>query len=70
MISTHFREPHHPSERELGFMDLLARQAADYLERKHEPAPLAEVARVLPSVVVAGPNVAATASRAGSDRGV
>jgi two-component sensor histidine kinase len=34
MISTHFREPHHPSERELGFMDLLARQAADYLERK------------------------------------
>jgi two-component sensor histidine kinase len=34
MISTHFREPHHPSERELAFMDLLARQAADYLERK------------------------------------
>jgi GAF domain-containing protein len=34
MISTHFREPHHPSERELGFMDLLARQASDYLERK------------------------------------
>jgi two-component sensor histidine kinase len=34
MISTHFREPHHPSERQLGFMDLLARQAADYLERK------------------------------------
>jgi GAF domain-containing protein len=70
MISTHFREPHHPSEWELGLMDLLARQAADYLERKHEPASLAEVARVLPSVVVAGPNVAATASRAGSDRGV
>jgi two-component sensor histidine kinase len=34
MISTHFREPHHPSERELGLMGLLARQAADYLERK------------------------------------
>jgi len=34
MISTHFRKPHHPSERQLGFMDLLARQAADYLERK------------------------------------
>jgi PAS domain S-box-containing protein len=33
-ISTHFREPHHPRERELGLMDLLARQAADYLERK------------------------------------
>jgi two-component sensor histidine kinase len=33
-ISTHFREPYHPRERELGLMDLLARQAADYLERK------------------------------------
>jgi hypothetical protein len=28
MVSADFREPHHPSE------DLLARQAADYLERK------------------------------------
>jgi two-component sensor histidine kinase len=35
MISTHFREPHHPSERELRLLDILARQAADYLERKH-----------------------------------
>jgi GAF domain-containing protein len=34
MISTHFREPHRPDERQLGLMDLLARQAADYLERK------------------------------------
>jgi PAS domain S-box-containing protein len=34
MISTYFREPHRPDERELSFMDLLARQAADYLERK------------------------------------
>jgi PAS domain S-box-containing protein len=34
MISTHFCEPHHPDERELGLTDLLARQAADYLERK------------------------------------
>ena len=34
MISTHFAEPHRPSERELHLMDLLARQAADYLERK------------------------------------
>jgi two-component sensor histidine kinase len=33
-ISTHFREPYHPRERELGLMDLLARQAVDYLERK------------------------------------
>jgi PAS domain S-box-containing protein len=34
MISTHFGNPHHFSERELRLMDLLARQAADYLERK------------------------------------
>jgi len=34
MISTYFRIPHRPSERELRLIDLLARQAADYLERK------------------------------------
>jgi two-component sensor histidine kinase/FixJ family two-component response regulator len=34
MISTHFARPHRPGERELHFLDLLARQAADYLERK------------------------------------
>jgi PAS domain S-box-containing protein len=33
-ISTHFGEPHRPSEQELRLMDLLARQTADYLERK------------------------------------
>ena len=33
-ISTHFSEPHRPSEQELRLMDLLARQTADYLERK------------------------------------
>lgn len=34
MISTHFSTPHRPSEQELRLMDLLARQTADYLERK------------------------------------
>ena len=34
MISTHFGEPHGPTEQELRLMDLLARQTADYLERK------------------------------------
>lgn len=34
MISTHFSAPHRPNERELRFMDLLARLAADYVERK------------------------------------
>jgi PAS domain S-box-containing protein len=34
MVSTHFVTPHRPDERDLRLMDLLARQAADYLERK------------------------------------
>ncbi|MGH8728786.1 MAG: PAS domain S-box protein [Burkholderiales bacterium] len=34
MISTYFSEPRHISERELRLMDLLARQAADFVERK------------------------------------
>jgi PAS domain S-box-containing protein len=33
MISTYWRAPHQPSERELGLLDLLARQAADLIER-------------------------------------
>jgi PAS domain S-box-containing protein len=34
IISTHFGDRHLPSEQELRLMDLLARQTADYLERK------------------------------------
>jgi two-component sensor histidine kinase len=34
MVSIHFGKPHRPNERELHLMDLLARQTADYLERK------------------------------------
>jgi two-component sensor histidine kinase len=34
VISTHFSRPGHPSERRLRLMNILARQAADYLERK------------------------------------
>jgi PAS domain S-box-containing protein len=34
IISTHFCNAHRPSEQELRLMDLLARQTADYLERK------------------------------------
>jgi len=33
MISTHWDRPHHPSERDLRLLDILARQAADLLER-------------------------------------
>jgi signal transduction histidine kinase/ActR/RegA family two-component response regulator len=34
IVSTHFSQPYRPSEQELRLMDLLARQTADYLERK------------------------------------
>ena len=34
MVSTHFASPHTPSERELALLDLVARQAANYLERR------------------------------------
>jgi PAS domain S-box-containing protein len=33
MVSAHWRERHHPGERELRYLDLLARQAADVIER-------------------------------------
>ncbi|HEY2615497.1 MAG TPA: PAS domain S-box protein [Chthoniobacterales bacterium] len=35
MMTTHFRQPHRPSERELRFTDLYARQAAEAIERQH-----------------------------------
>lgn len=34
MISTHWRSPHVPGDRELRLLDVLARQAADLIERK------------------------------------
>ncbi len=34
MISTHYATPHKPTERELHAVEVLARQTADYLERK------------------------------------
>jgi PAS domain S-box-containing protein len=33
MISTHWKEPHEPSHRDLRLLDILARQAADLIER-------------------------------------
>jgi len=33
MFSTHYRKPHRPTERQLTLLDLLARQAADFIER-------------------------------------
>lgn len=34
MLSTHWGKPHHPSSRELRLLDVLARQAADLIDRK------------------------------------
>ncbi len=42
MISTHWREPHEPSARELRMLDVLARQAADLIERKRAEKELRE----------------------------
>src|SRR6266436_2141855 len=40
MISTHFRQPHRPSERELRFTDLYARLVAELIERQQADAAL------------------------------
>jgi PAS domain S-box-containing protein len=42
MISTHWREPHQPTERALWRLDVLARQAADLIERGKAEAALRE----------------------------
>jgi PAS domain S-box-containing protein len=42
MISTHWREPHQPAERVLRELDVLARQAADLIERSQAEAALRE----------------------------
>jgi len=47
MISTHFERPHRPAESELQLIDLLARQAADYLERKRTEQALRTLATEL-----------------------
>ncbi|MEH2169817.1 MAG: ATP-binding protein [Nostoc sp.] len=42
MVSTHWREHYHPSDGELRFLDLLARQAADLIEQRQAQAALRE----------------------------
>jgi PAS domain S-box-containing protein len=42
MISTHWRKPHEPTERDLRLLDVLARQAADLIERSQSAALLRE----------------------------
>jgi signal transduction histidine kinase/ActR/RegA family two-component response regulator len=45
MLSTYWREPHTPAERELRLLDLLARQAADLIERHQGEAELKKANR-------------------------
>lgn len=47
MISTHWREPHRPSERDLRLFDILARQAADLVERTRAEDRLREMAAIV-----------------------
>jgi signal transduction histidine kinase len=45
MISTHWKQPHQPSERDLRLLDILARQAADLIERRRNEEALQEANR-------------------------
>lgn len=49
MLSTHWRTPHQPAERELRQLDVLARQAADLIERKQAETALAYLAAIVTS---------------------
>jgi PAS domain S-box-containing protein len=50
MISTHWRQPHEPTERDLRLFDVLARQAADLIERSQAQTQLAERNEVIQSI--------------------
>jgi PAS domain S-box-containing protein len=45
MISTHWRNPHRPTERDLRLLDVLARQAADLIDRSQSEQALREADR-------------------------
>ncbi len=45
VISTHWRQPHQPSDRELRMLDVLARQAADLMEQKQAETALRDADR-------------------------
>jgi signal transduction histidine kinase len=45
MMSTHWRYPHQPSERDLNLLDVLARQAADLIERSQAEESLRQADR-------------------------
>jgi len=49
MITTHWRTPHQPGERELDMLDVLARQAADLIESKQAHAAIQQLAAIVES---------------------
>jgi PAS domain S-box-containing protein len=49
IISTHWRNPHQPSDRDLRLLDILARQAADLLERRQSDESIARLAAIVES---------------------
>ncbi|MGK6353541.1 ATP-binding protein [Parapedobacter sp. DT-150] len=53
MISTHWKKVHRPSEHSLGLLDILARQAADLIERSKAEEALRESEERLQSAVLA-----------------
>jgi PAS domain S-box-containing protein len=55
MISSHWRQPHSPTERDLRLLDILARQAADLIERKQAEQALRESQRRLHEIIEAIP---------------
>jgi len=55
MISSHWRQPHTPTERDLRLLDILARQAADLIERKQAEQALRESQRRLREIIEAIP---------------
>jgi PAS domain S-box-containing protein len=57
MISTHWRRPHEPTERDLRLFDILARQAADLIERKAAEDALRQSERRLRTMAEGLPNL-------------
>ena len=55
MISSHWRKPHAPTERDLRLLDILARQAADLIERRQADEALRESERRLHEIIEAIP---------------
>jgi two-component system CheB/CheR fusion protein len=65
MFSTHFKKPQKPDERALRLLDLLARQAADIIERARMQGPLRESEDRLGALADPGPKEAQEAKDEG-----